>query len=237
VIAYPAIDLRGGRAVQLVGGRPEQERVSWPDPLDTARHWVDAGFSALHVVDLDAALGTGDNRALIRELIHAVPVPVQVGGGVRDDETADALLAAGADRVIVGTRAIEDAAWLDGLARRQPDRVVVAADVRDDTVLTRGWTRSSQRVIDDFLASLRTLPLAGVLVTDVAREGRMAGIDGDLFARLAHTTAHALLAAGGIARMDDLRTLDRAGVAGAVLGMALYTRAIDGAAAAREFGP
>lgn len=237
MIAYPAVDLRGGRAVQLVGGLPERERVSLPDPIDTARRWVEAGFGVLHVVDLDAALGTGDNRALIEELIRSVQVPVQVGGGVRDDDVAAALLAAGADRVIVGTRALEDAGWLACLARRHRGRVVVAADVRGDAVLTRGWTRSSEWCADDFLASLDALPLAAVLVTDVAREGSMSGIDGARFTRLARATTHALLAAGGIAGMEDLRTLERAGVAGAVLGMALYTGAIDGAAAAREFGP
>ena len=236
MIAYPAIDLRGGRAVQLVGGNPADERIGLPDPLDTARAWVAAGFATLHVVDLDAALGDGDNRSLIAELIRGVDAHVQVGGGVRDDAAADALVEAGALRVIVGTRAIEDHAWLECLARRLPHRIVVAADVRQDAVLVRGWTRESGVAVSQFLARLEQLPLAGILVTDVAREGRMSGVDAPRFRTLVRTTPHALIAAGGIASIADLRALADAGVAGAVLGMALYTGGIDGVAAAREFG-
>lgn len=235
MIAYPAIDLRGGRAVQLVGGRPDHERVSLADPLAVAEHWVSLGFHALHVVDLDAALGEGDNHAIIRALIRDSGATVQVGGGIRDEVMAETLLDAGADRVIAGTRAVEDPAWLARLALCHPSRVVVAADVRDGMVLTRGWTVDSGAPIESFLSTLDALPLAGVLVTDVAREGRMAGSDAATFAALTRTSAHALIAAGGIARLEDLRALAGAGAAGAVLGMALYTGAIDGGAVAREF--
>lgn len=235
MIAYPAIDLRGGRAVQLVGGRPDHEHVSLDNPLAVAARWVSIGFRALHVVDLDAALGDGDNRAVIETLIRDAGVPVQVGGGVRDDAAADALIGAGADRVIAGTRAVEDLDWLRGLARRHPSRVVVAADVRDGRVLIRGWTVTSATPIDAFLRTLAAIPIAGILVTDVAREGRLTGSDATTFAELARASAHPLVAAGGIAALADLRALDRAGAAGAVLGMALYTGAIDGAAVAREF--
>jgi phosphoribosylformimino-5-aminoimidazole carboxamide ribotide isomerase len=235
VIAYAAIDLRGGRTVQLVGGRPERERISLPDPLQVARRWVEAGFRALHVVDLDAALGRGDNRSIIADVLRSVDVPVQVGGGVRDDAAADALLGAGAQRVVVGTRAIGDRTWLAGLARARPGRVVVAADVREDTVLTHGWAEATDVRVDRFLNSLDDLPLAAILVTDVAREGQMTGIDAVRFAPLVAATAHPLIAAGGIAGIEDLRVLDEVGVAGAVLGMALYTGAIDGVLAAREF--
>jgi phosphoribosylformimino-5-aminoimidazole carboxamide ribotide isomerase len=242
MIAIPAIDLKGGQVVQLVGGRPEAERVRWPDPVAVASRWVEAGFRALHVVDLDAALGTRDedgraltNLAAVRAIVEAAAVPVQVGGGVRDDATADALLGAGAARVIVGTRAVEDDAWLSALANRHPDRVIVAADVRDGFVLTRGWTEGSGRAVERFLERLDPLPLAGVLVTDVGREGRLTGADDTLFATLARASHHPLFAAGGIAGLDDLRRLDRAGAAGAVLGMSLYTGAVDARAAAKEF--
>ncbi len=261
MIACPAVDLRGGRVVQLVGGRPEAERVSLPDPVAVARRWVEAGFRALHVVDLDAALGneavpqadaaTGDvpasgidmpgdagpasNRAAIAAILAAVDVPVQVGGGIRDDESADALLDAGAARIVVGTRAVEDPAWLEALATRRPGRVVVAADIRDGLVVTRGWTATTALEATSLLARLDALPLAGVLVTDVSREGRMAGADADRFAALAAATRHPLVASGGIRDVHDLRALARAGIAGAVLGMALYTGALDARATAREF--
>jgi phosphoribosylformimino-5-aminoimidazole carboxamide ribotide isomerase len=235
VIAYPAIDLRGGRVVQLVGGRPENERVSRPDPLAVAEEWIACGFRMLHVVDLDAALGHGDNRRSVLDLIGAVGVPVQVGGGIRDDDTADALLAAGAARVIVGTRAVEEPAWLAEIAARYPARVILAADIRGDAVVTRGWTTTTSRSIASVLDRLEAIELAAVLVTDVSREGRMTGTDAAQFARLADRTALPLIAAGGIRCMQDLRALRDAGVAGAVLGMALYTGAIDATAAAREF--
>lgn len=235
MIAYAAIDLLGGRVVQLVGGRPERERVSLPDPLVVAAGWVDAGFGWLHVVDLDAALGTGSNRAVIERIIAESPVPVQVGGGVRDDASADALLAAGAARVMAGTRAIEDQAWLSALAGRHSGRVVVAADVRAERVVLRGWSAEAVESPMALLARLDALPLAGVLVTDVGLEGSMVGADIDRFAALAAGTRHPLIAAGGIAGVGDLRELARRGIAGAVLGMALYTGAVEPRAVAQEF--
>ena len=232
MIAYPAIDLRGGRAVQLVGGRPETECISLPDPVEVAVGWADAGFRALHVIDLDAALGTGNNRAIIDRILGAVSVPVQVGGGIRDDATADALIGAGAARVIVGTRAIEDEAWRRALAVRHPQRVVVAADVRGDNIVTRGWTEETALRADSFLRTLSHEPIAAVLVTDVGREGQMIGVDVAKFEVLVRASSHPVLAAGGIRDLSDLRALEAAGVAGAVLGMALYTGAIDAPAAA-----
>lgn len=235
MIAYAAIDIRNGAAVQLVGGRVEDQRVTIPDPIGVARQWISAGFRALHVIDLDAALGSGDNRNLIAELIDAVAAPVQVGGGLRADEQADELLALGAHRVIVGTRALQDSRWLKRLVERHPHQVVAAADIRDGHVLTHGWTRTTPHSAEQWIETLAELPLAAVLVTDVSREGRMTGADTPLFQRLAGTTRHDLVAAGGIGNIADLRSLREAGVAGAVLGMALYTGEIDAAQAAREF--
>jgi phosphoribosylformimino-5-aminoimidazole carboxamide ribotide isomerase len=236
VIAYAAIDLRGGRVVQLVGGRPEHEQVSRPDPGAVAREWIAHGFAALHVVDLDAALGTGANDDSVQAVLDAAgAVPVQVGGGVRSTERAEALLAAGAARVVVGTRAVTDPRWLEELAARWPGRVVLAADVRGEEVVVNGWTAGAGVTADALLAALDTLPLAGVLVTDVAREGRMVGADVARFGRLAALSAHPLLASGGIADAGDLRALARAGAAGAVLGMALYTGALDARAVASEY--
>jgi phosphoribosylformimino-5-aminoimidazole carboxamide ribotide isomerase len=236
VIAYAAVDLKGGAVVQLVGGRPEEERVRLPDPAAVALRWQETGFAALHVVDLDAALGSGSNMPAIDAVLAAVDVPVQVGGGVRDEGRVAELLAAGAARVVVGTRAIEDRAWLTALATRHPGRIVVAADVRAGHVVTRGWTVETGLDGVAFIEALAELPLAGVLVTDVSREGRMEGIDADLFQRLCRAAHHPVLASGGITDIEDMRTLAGAGAAGAVLGMALYTGALDAGTVAREFG-
>jgi phosphoribosylformimino-5-aminoimidazole carboxamide ribotide isomerase len=236
LLAWPAVDLKGGRVVQLVGGRPEEERVSLPDPVAAARHWVEeVGFRALHVIDLDAALGTGSNRDAIRAILGTVDVPVQVGGGVRDDAAVDALLDAGADRVIAGTRAGEDRRWLEQIAARHPGRIVVAADAREREVVVHGWTEGAGLSVCHFMRSLDDLPLAGILVTDVGREGRLAGIDTQLFGDVVLCSAHPILAAGGIAVEEDLRRLADAGVAGAVLGMSIYAGDIDAARVAREF--
>jgi phosphoribosylformimino-5-aminoimidazole carboxamide ribotide isomerase len=235
MIAYAAIDLRRGRVVQLVGGRPEAERVSLPDPEGVARAWVDAGFRALHVVDLDAALGDGSNAAVVESIIAAVDVPVQVGGGVRDSARVEALLAAGAAKVVVGTRAVEDRAWLERAAARAPGRLVVAADVREGRVLSRGWTEATDLAAATFLMGLDPLPLSAVLVTDVGREGSMAGVDAEAVRAWCGATQHPLIASGGVGTAEDLDRLGACGAAGVVLGMALYTGALDARATARRY--
>ncbi len=226
MIAVPAVDLKGGRCVQLVGGRPEEERVSLPSPTAAARRWWNLGFRHLHVVDLDAALGTGHNRAGIADVVEASEAEIQVGGGIRDDETADALLRGGARRIVVGTRAIDDRPWLEALADRHPDRVVVAADVRDNIVLRKGWTEGSGLRVADFVRSLADVPLAGILCTDVGREGRLEGIDTAAMAGVIEASAHPVWISGGITTLEDLGDLAHAGAHGAVLGMALYTGAL-----------
>jgi phosphoribosylformimino-5-aminoimidazole carboxamide ribotide isomerase len=236
VIAAPAVDLKGGRCVQLVGGRAEDERVSLPDPVAVARHWWSLGFGTLHVVDLDAALGNGENDALIARVVTTTPATAQVGGGIRDDARAHAVLAGGAHRIVVGTRAVEDPAWLEALATRHPHRVVVAADVRDGRVLSRGWTETSQRHATDYVAKLGGLPLAGVLCTDVSREGRLEGIDVPSMASVIEAAAHPVWIAGGITTISDLEALEAAGAAGVVLGMAIYTSTLDARAVAERWG-
>lgn len=236
MIVTPAVDLRGGRCVQLVGGRPEDERVSLPDPEAVAQRWWAQGFASLHLVDLDAALGSGDNLSVLRALVAATPALTQVGGGVRDEERADALMAAGADRVVVGTRAVDDHAWLVALASSRPGRIVVAVDTRDGFVLTRGWTERSGLAISDFLERIQGLPLAGVLATDVGREGRLEGIDRDAVARTLRWSAHPVWISGGITTEGELAWLDDAGARGAVLGMALYTGTLDAERLAQRWG-
>lgn len=235
MIAIPAVDLKGGRVVQLVGGLPEQERVSLPEPVGVAEQWVENGFAALHVIDLDAALGSGRNSTVIRDILEAVDVPVQVGGGVRDDDAVDALIAAGAARVIVGTQAIADPAWLRRIAERHPGRIVLAADARDRRIVTHGWTKQTAVEALDLVVQLDDVPLAAVLVTDVSREGAMAGADVVFFESLVTACAHPLMAAGGVTSEADLAALAGVDVAAAILGMALYTEALDAPTIARSY--
>jgi phosphoribosylformimino-5-aminoimidazole carboxamide ribotide isomerase len=235
MIAIPALDLRDGHCVQLVGGDYAKEEVRLDDPVEVARRWMAAGFLRLHVVDLDAATGRGENSGVLRDLLRHVTVPVQLGGGVRDDESVDAWLGEGADRVIVGTRGVEDPAWLADRAAAHPGRIVLAADVTGRQVMSRGWTSRTQREILDLVSELRDVPLAGLLVTAVHREGRLEGTDLPLMEDVADAAAWPVIASGGISSLTELRSLEDRGIAAAVLGMALYTGALDARAVAEEF--
>ena len=236
MIVIPAVDLREGKCVQLVGGRPEQEKVRLDNPAMVALRWWELGFRQLHVVDLDAAMGTGDNNLQVGEVVAGTPAASQVGGGVRDDERADVIFATGAQRVVVGTKAVDDHAWLTRLATRYPGRVVVAADIRDGVVLRKGWTESSKLKVQAFLKGLEGLDLAAVLCTDVDREGRMEGIDLDEMRAVIDGAPHRVMVSGGITSMADLEALANAGAYAAILGMALYTGRLDAQAVARTYG-
>jgi len=236
MIVAPAVDLKGGRCVQLVGGRPEDERVSLPDPVAVARGWCALGFPTLHVVDLDAALGSGDNADVVRRIVQESGAEVQVGGGIRSTERAEALLEAGAARLIVGTRAVDDPEWLGSLASAHPGTVVIALDSRDGIVLRKGWTEATGLRVEEYLPGLADLPLAGVLSTDVGREGRLEGIDRDGCRRVLEASPHPVWISGGVTTMEELDFLGASGAAGVVLGMAVYTGALDLKALAERWG-
>lgn len=232
----PAVDLRDGCCVQLVGGSYAEEKVRLDDPVAVAAHWRDLGYSNLHVVDLDAAMRVGDNVGLVARILALPGLLVSVGGGVRTEAQIDALLQAGANQVVVGTRALEDPVWLETMADQFPRRLVVAADVRQREIVTQGWTAGSGIGVEEYLILLEMLPLSAVLVTAVHQEGRLAGPDLPLIRDCVSAAAVPLIASGGIASIEDVRALQTTGAAGAVLGMALYTGAVDPAALAREFG-
>jgi phosphoribosylformimino-5-aminoimidazole carboxamide ribotide isomerase len=234
--AIPAIDLREGACVQLVGGSYEVEKVRLTDVEAVCRRWRDAGLTLQHIVDLDAATGRGSNRAVVERLARVPGVTLQVGGGVRDDAAVEALLALGVSRVVVGTRAVEDGPWLERMAARHPGRLVVAADVRGETVVSRGWTLATALSITQLLDRLEPLPLAGVLVTAVHVEGQLQGVDLGLMAKAARASRVPVIASGGVTTYDDLRDLGKAGAAAAVIGMALYTGRLDPLELAKEFG-
>jgi len=235
MIAIPAIDLREGACVQLVGGDYAEERVRLSDPVAVSREWARYGFRRLHVVDLDAATGRGSNFGVVNELLREGAAELQVGGGVRSSTQVDDLIANGARAVVVGTRAFDDADWLARTSTAYPNEILVAADVRDRRIVTHGWTRTLAREIIDVTEELSTLPLAGLLVTAVHREGRMQGADLFLMEDVVEAASFPVYASGGIRSIADLRALSDRGVAAAVIGMALYTGAIDPWQAAEEF--
>ena len=235
MIAIPAVDLREGACVQLVGGSYANEALRLDNPLEVARGWARAGFQRMHVIDLDAATARGDNSAIVREILAEVPVPIQVGGGVRSGDTIERLLDEGAAWVVLGTRALEEPEWLAGTASSFPGQLIVAADVRERQVVTRGWARTLSRTVLDVVEQLNDIPLGGVLVTAVHREGQLAGTDLFLMEDVADLSVHPVIASGGISTMNDLRELADRGIAAAVIGMALYTGALDARAVAEEF--
>ena len=235
MIVIPAVDLREGACVQLVGGSYADERVRLDRPVAVARRWADVGFRHLHVVDLDAATGNGNNAALIAAILDDADVDVRVGGGVRTTARVDDLLGAGARYVTVGTRAVEDPDWLAELATAHPGALIVAADVRERRVVTHGWSRAACTDILEFLGDIEGLPLGGVLVTAVHREGQMLGPDLALMDDLTEATEFPIIASGGISNRDDLCALAHRGVSAAIVGMALYTGALDPQAIAEEF--
>jgi len=232
----PAIDLRDGACVQLVGGSYADERVRVADPLAVAEIWAELGFGRIHLVDLDAATGRGSNRATVRAILDARgPTQVQCGGGVRDLAAITELFAAGASEVVLGTRAIEDRPWLDDVVLRYPNRIIVAADSKGGRLVTRGWSETDSRNVIDFVDELSVFPLAAILVTAVDKEGRMEGPDLDLMEEIILRTTVPLQASGGVRSIDDLHALDELGVSAAIVGMALYTGTMDTQTIIEEF--
>ncbi|MEP7382827.1 MAG: 1-(5-phosphoribosyl)-5-[(5-phosphoribosylamino)methylideneamino] imidazole-4-carboxamide isomerase [Gemmatimonadota bacterium] len=235
MIAIPALDLREGACVQLVGGEYAQERVRLDDPLAVAREWARHGFRRLHVVDLDAALSRGSNREVVRDLLREQLAEVQVGGGLRTEDAVRDMLDDGARYAIVGTRALEDMDWLAELAHDNPGEIIVAADVRERRITTQGWQHTLPRNILDVVDDLNALPLAALLVTAVHREGQLQGTDLPLMEDVVDAADFPVFAAGGVGSVGDLHALQDRGVAGVVIGMALYTGAIDPRAIVDEF--
>lgn len=222
----PAIDLREGACVQLVGGDYRAERVRLEQPLEVAKRFIDEGLHELHVVDLDAATGRGENRSLVESIAKLPRAVVQVGGGLRSRADIERLFACGAARAVVGTRAIEDAPWCAEMAHAFPDKLVVAADVKGGAVVVRGWEATAQLSLPNLLERLADLALAGVLVTAVDVEGRLGGPDLAVTTDAVANSTHPVYASGGIGAVADLKALARAGAAAAVVGMAFYTGAL-----------
>jgi phosphoribosylformimino-5-aminoimidazole carboxamide ribotide isomerase len=212
VILYPAIDLREGRCVRLVQGDFEQETSYDDDPISVARMFAATGAKWLHVVDLDAARRQGDNRDVIEALAAVVPIPIQVGGGVRDAT----LLARGVARVVVGSLAVEDPGAVRRLAAAYPGQVAVGLDHRDGEVRVRGWAEGSSIGIAEALAAVDCAELAAVIVTEIGRDGMLSGPDLDGLAAVLALTDTAVIASGGVSSVVDLRALAalRGGAAG-----------------------
>ncbi len=225
----PAVDIKDGRCVRLREGRADQVTVFSDDPVAMAARWAGLGAERLHVIDLDGAFGAVRQTALVAAVVAAVaPVPVEVGGGLRDLAAVEATIEAGARWVVLGTRAALDARFLGEVCRAFPDRVIVAVDARGERVAVKGWTEVADTTTAELGMRARDVGAAALLYTDITRDGTEQGPNVEHTEGLARTVDLPVLASGGVARIEDLRRLASIpGVVGTVVGRALYTGAID----------
>jgi phosphoribosylformimino-5-aminoimidazole carboxamide ribotide isomerase len=230
VILYPAIDIRGGQAVRLLQGDYARETVYDADPAEAARRWAEEGAEILHVVDLDGAkAGEPRNLEAIGRIAAAVPCPIQVGGGLREMAAVDAVLAAGAARVVIGTAALRDPEFLDAALKQHGEAVVVSVDARGGKVSLSGWTETTDRDVADAVAELGERGVARFLCTEIEVDGTMEGPALGELARIAAATPAQVIASGGVGELSDLEALSLAGtlalnIEGAIVGRALYER-------------
>ena len=220
----PSIDLKAGRQVRLYQGDFRQETVFSDDPLAVALGWQEQGGRLLHVVDLDgAADGAPANLPVIESIVRTLDIPVQVGGGIRERRTADALLNGGVDRVVLGTAAVEDPGLVADLCRDYGgERVIVAVDARDGMVAIKGWTEGSQVTALALARQMRELGVPRLLYTDVSRDGTLTSPNFRANAELVRETAMQVQASGGVTTLGHIRELGETGVEGVIIGTALY---------------
>ncbi|MCP5151408.1 MAG: 1-(5-phosphoribosyl)-5-[(5-phosphoribosylamino)methylideneamino]imidazole-4-carboxamide isomerase [Ectothiorhodospiraceae bacterium] len=232
MLIIPAIDLKGGRCVRLRQGRMDDETVYSDDPVATARRWVEEGARRLHIVDLDGAMkGQPVNADVIGRMVAACPdLPIQVGGGVRDDDDVQAYLDAGVSYVIVGSKAVTAPHMIADLCVEYPGRIIVALDARDGRVAVDGWSKLSQHDVIDLAQRLQDDGVEAFLYTDIGRDGMMSGVNVEATVRLARAISVPVIASGGVRDMDDIRALGEVaeeGVLGVVTGRALYEGTLD----------
>lgn len=225
MIVIPAIDLLGGQAVRLLRGNPKEQTTYADDPVSVAERFQEEGARRLHVIDLDAALEQGDNREVVRDICHAVAIPVQVGGGIRAMEDIGALMEAGASRAILGTAAAADPSFVARAVEEYAERVVVAVDVRGGRVMVRGWKEEGPELAEA-VAALDDAGTPRYLVTSIARDGTLDGPDIRLYTQVLKLTKTPLIASGGVRDADDIWKLRDLGCEAAVTGKALYERTL-----------
>ncbi len=228
---YPAIDLRGGQVVRLQQGDYNQETVFSMNPVEVAKAWRDQRAEWLHVVDLDGAkIGKPFNLDVIKQITRKTNMPVQVGGGIRTVDDADALIDAGVSRVIIGTAAIEQPDVLRAILDRYADQVAVGIDARNGMVATRGWLETSEVKAEELAVKLASEGVSTFIFTDISRDGMMKGPNVEAIVAMAKACKRSVIASGGVSSIDDLLALSKHrndGVSGAIVGKALYLGRVD----------
>lgn len=227
MLIFPAIDLFEGKAVRLLKGDYARMTVYNEDPLSVARDFAAQGATCLHLVDLEGAKsGTTPNIDTIRRLAAESNLFTEVGGGIRTMNTVRAYLDAGVDRVILGTAAVKDEAFLREAVSAYGEKIAVGVDIRDGKVAIHGWTETSEIDAMDFMAKLEQIGVRTVICTDISRDGAMAGTNHDLYRQLSEKYALQIIASGGVSSLEDVRRLAKRNLHGAIIGKAYYTGAI-----------
>lgn len=232
MLLIPAIDLKDSKCVRLRQGRMEDSTVFSDDPLAMAARWVEAGARRLHLVDLNGAFaGQPVNAQVIRRIAEAFPdLPIQVGGGIRDEQTVEAYLDAGVRFVIIGTKAVQDPHFVSNLCLEFPSHVIVGLDAKDGRVAVNGWSKLSKHDVIDLAQIFERYGVEAIVYTDISRDGMMQGVNVEATVRLAQAITIPVIASGGVSTLDDVRALravEREGIMGAIIGRALYDGAID----------
>ncbi len=232
MLLIPAIDLKEGKCVRLRQGRMEDDTVFSEDPVAVAGRWVAAGANRIHLVDLDGAFaGKPVNADIIHAIVQAYPdVSVQIGGGIRDEDTVQAYLEAGVEYVIIGTKAVNEPHFVSDLAKEYPRRIIVGLDAKDGKVAVDGWSKLSKHDVIDLAKHFEADGVEAIIYTDISRDGMMQGVNVEATARLARAIKIPVIASGGITNMDDIRALSEVaheGIMGAITGRAIYEGSLD----------
>ena len=225
---YPAIDLYEGKAVRLYKGEYQQMTVYNENPLEVAMDFQNAGAECIHLVDLEGAkFGTTSNLPVIEKIVKATKLFVEVGGGIRTMQTIESYLAIGVNRVILGTAAVTDRAFLEAALQKYGEKVAVGVDLKDGYVAIKGWTEKSQWTADAFFSDLEKLGVSTVICTEISRDGAMQGTNRALYKELSSKYKIQLIASGGVSDLGDVQALNAMNLHGAIIGKAYYTGAID----------
>lgn len=225
---YPAIDLYEGKAVRLLKGEYQKMTVYSDNPVEVARDFQKAGARCIHLVDLEGAkFGTAPNLGVIGEIVKATDLFVEVGGGIRSMEVIEKYLSLGVDRVILGTAAVTNRAFLEEALRTYGEKIAVGVDLKEGYIAIKGWTETSAWTADAFFADLEKLGVKTVICTDISRDGAMQGTNRELYRSLSEKYTIDLIASGGVSDLEDVKALKKMNLSGAIIGKAYYTGAID----------